>query len=497
MSAAAPSSSSCGELDLRKLLDDCVLSPPSDSILVRVPASDASLPPVFTPLPFQRLHQQLAQKDFDRYFALARTRRIQWTGCKMETPPYLVGTEQCLLLDAKNIWQQLEEISKSWPAAFKKHLHHLVFIHRSPKSKHVVLHFTDAVHAEALVERVAMTCERPTETFQVMGKWKADREIPKPLPLAVVQLPATGATTATAEEEEEEEEDTSGSVDSSRKRKIEASETEEQGDHEEEEEKDKETAMSDVEEDESEGGDGDGEFSVVCAACEYDIGPGDASCTKFDDLWICGECNKTFTIESLLAFVATCGGAVRVATEARATLKAAAINKKKRYSLARPHVPLPINGGAKSVRTKAPVVAIKEPAKKKQKSDSDSSPSIAAPTTKVFMLVDRHEDGGVYFVPIHKLPGGEATFRKFIQCYNKSDVKTFIDYLAAARKSDEDCLGYYDFDTYWSAVDDAIDDGASINFTDPSNDGDGFKGERLKAGSFVVMDRFAFSRQVV
>ena len=48
------------DIELEKLLEDCVLSPPSDAILVSFPRAD-HLKPDFEPLPFKRLHKQLSQ----------------------------------------------------------------------------------------------------------------------------------------------------------------------------------------------------------------------------------------------------------------------------------------------------------------------------------------------------------------------------------------------------------------------------------------------------
>lgn len=70
---------SLNEPAMQQLLTDCVIAPPASSVIAHfTPGMPA---PLFNLPSFERLHQKLAQSEFDRYFSVARRRRIQWIGC--------------------------------------------------------------------------------------------------------------------------------------------------------------------------------------------------------------------------------------------------------------------------------------------------------------------------------------------------------------------------------------------------------------------------------
>ena len=173
--------------DLQRLLTACVIAPPSTSAL----ATFQGATPVFTLPTFERLHRKLRQEEFDRYFTVTRRRRVQWVGLPLNVVPD--GTNRWRIADANQIWAalvgRLAGSARGLAAARA-----LVFVERSPYSKHVVLHFNTEAAARTIVEEMCRLHPEMTGLFQGMGRPAGPNEPPlEPLELVVVPLKRAAA----------------------------------------------------------------------------------------------------------------------------------------------------------------------------------------------------------------------------------------------------------------------------------------------------------------
>ena len=166
---------------LQRLLDACVVTPPLTSAL----ATFQGATPVFALPTFEILHKPLLQDLFNRYFPVARRRRVQWVGLPLTVE--LDGPNHWRIADANQIWQELVKLL-SGSAIGLAAARALTFVVHSPQSKHVVLHFHTEEAARTVVGEVHRLHPQMERLFQSMGRPAGPNE-PKLEPLELVVVP--------------------------------------------------------------------------------------------------------------------------------------------------------------------------------------------------------------------------------------------------------------------------------------------------------------------
>jgi hypothetical protein len=207
---SGPSAGADDTESLQLLLDDCVIAPPHGAVLAEffgdadgaIARGELSAP-MFAPPAFDRMHGKMHASVFDRYFAVARRRRIYWTGCPLEVQPSPAATptQQWRVEDARRVWTRLRELlTGHLTRELAECLVRLVFVRRSVKSHNVVLHFKSERVARALVDAVTKLHPSMVADFICMGRAGDAAESPlAPLRLDVRGDVDTLETAAAAE----------------------------------------------------------------------------------------------------------------------------------------------------------------------------------------------------------------------------------------------------------------------------------------------------------
>jgi hypothetical protein len=182
---------------LQRFLDVCVIAPPAHSVRTQFVAGLAA--PTFSLPAYARLHRKLSQELFDKYFTVAKRRRIQWSGCPLEVT--LESSDRWRVTDANHVWIRLCALLAPEPTSeLQSMLRQLVFVNRAVENNNtVVMQFESEYVARSLVAAMIRIRPEMGGLFMCMGRPAYTAELPlSPLVLQTDGYAFTGATASAA-----------------------------------------------------------------------------------------------------------------------------------------------------------------------------------------------------------------------------------------------------------------------------------------------------------